>query len=107
MRYSLAAALRFLSFFLVLLTESFTTNAWSPPSLNSRSNSITIPIHAYTHSERSELSIRSPADNTTLGAGLTQVSLSSDKQYVLNCKLSPLFSDYALSQILLCCYRNG
>ncbi|KAF8808731.1 acid protease [Phlegmacium glaucopus] len=80
MRYSLTAKRHFLSFILVLATEAFITNAWNPPSLSSRSDPIIIHIHANTNSEHSELRIRSPADNTTFGAGLTAVALSSDKQ---------------------------
>jgi hypothetical protein len=80
MRYSRAAALRLISLILVLATEAFITNAWSPPSLSPRLDPIIIHIYANTDSAHSELSIRSPADNTTFGAGLTGMTLSSDKQ---------------------------
>lgn len=43
------------------------------------SDSINIPIHT--------IQSRSPADNTTFGASLSSLSLTSDKQYVVPCSL--------------------
>jgi hypothetical protein len=86
MRYSLGAALHSLSLTLFLATKVMVTNAWSPPSFNSRSNPITIRLYSVTDTGRSKMSIRSPADNSTFGAGLAGVTLSNNQQYV-----SPLF----------------
>ena len=82
MRYSLGAALRSLSLTLVLATKVLITNAWNPPSFKSCSNPITIQLYSDTDSGHSELSIRSPANNATFGAGLTGVTLSHNQQYV-------------------------
>jgi hypothetical protein len=82
MRYSLGAALHFLSLILVLATKALITNAWKPPSLKPRSNPITIQLYADANSGHPNLSNRSPADNTTFGAAVTGVNLSNDQQYV-------------------------
>lgn len=82
MRYSLGAALHSLSLTLVLATTVLITNAWSPPSLKSRSNPITVQLYSDTDTAHSELSIRSPANNATFGAGLTGVTWSNKQQYV-------------------------
>lgn len=82
MRYSLGPALLSLYLTLVLATKVLMTNAWSPPSFKSRSNPITIQLHSYTDTAHSKLTIRSPANNATFGAGLTGVTLSGNQQYV-------------------------
>ena len=55
MRHSLGAALHSLSLTLVLATKVLITNAWSPPSFNSRSNPITIQLYSDTVAGRSKL----------------------------------------------------
>jgi hypothetical protein len=82
MRYPLGASLHSLSFTLVLATTVLMSNAWSPPSLKSPSNPITIQLYCDTDPAHSKLSIRSPANNATFGAGLAGVSLSKNQQYV-------------------------
>ena len=89
MRYSLGDALHSLSLILVLATIVLKTNAWSPPSFNSRSNPITLQLYSDTDTAHSKLSIRSPANNATLGAGLTGVTLSKNQQYVPRSRPSP------------------
>lgn len=107
MRYLLGAALHSLSFILVLAIKVSTANAWSPPSFKTRSDAIILPIRSdTTNSRRSELSIRSPADNTTFGAGLAGVTLSGNKQYVSPLRFLELTVARIL-QILLCRYQNG
>ena len=86
MRYSLGAVLHSLSLALVLATTVLIANAWSPPSFQTRSNPITVQLYTDTDTAHSKLSIRSPANNATFGAGLTGVSLSKNQMYV-----SPLF----------------
>jgi hypothetical protein len=82
MRYSPGAALHSLSLTLILATTVLMTDAWSPPSFNSHSNPITIQLYSDTDTARSKLSIRSPANNSAFGAGLTGVTLSKIQQYV-------------------------
>ena len=77
--------MRSFSSILLLSTKVLVTHAWSPQLY---SDPIVIQIHADTLSGHAELSIRSPANNSIFGAGLTGAALSSDKQYVL----PPLFS---------------
>lgn len=80
MRYSVGAALHSLSLVLVLATKVLITNAWSPPSLKPCSDPITIQLYADLGSGHPKLSNRSPADNTTFGAGITAVTLSDNQQ---------------------------
>lgn len=72
--------MRSFSSILLLSTKLLVTHAWSPQLY---SDPIVIQIHADTLSGHAELSIRSPANNSIFGAGLTGAALSSDKQYVL------------------------
>ena len=99
MRYSLGAALHSLSLTLVLATTVLITNAWSPPSIKSRSNPITIQLYSDTDTAHSKLSIRSPANNATFGAGLTGITLSKNQQYV-----SPLLFSETYCNVLY--YRS-
>ena len=82
MRYSLGAALHSLSLALVLAATVLMSDAWNPPSFKSRSNPFTIQLYSDTDTAHSKLSIRSPANNASFGAGITGVTLSKIQQYV-------------------------
>ena len=84
MRYSLGPALHSLSLTLIFATTVLMTDAWSPPSFKSRSSPITIQLYSDADTAHSKLSIRSPANNASFGAGLTGVALSKIQQYAFS-----------------------